>query len=426
MGKPRIAQNSLNFETLISLAEVTSSGLDLNEFWITLKSVESAIDPSNVSLASAKLIWVKQWSQLGMELGQEGDYLVNIGDKIGAASAFFRASIYLQLAERFSPKLTASSLALYNMSVVYFKQGLSLQSPLFVPCEPVSIPYFDNITQNMYSLHCYWCPRSPVGAPGNISRWPTAIALTGYDGSAESTYHELAKLVTAYGVNLLVVEGPGQGSVSRFQSLPFRPDYEVVIAQVLKYVTDNLPTVDESKLVLWGRSFGGYLAPRAFSQLGTIGALVADGGVFDFFQALFCQLPPQAQDLFLQNEAEQFDAYLETARGYALSLDFLLDFGYLGFNVSSPTALFAQFQQYTMANAMDGLQHRPLYINDPALDTATGNQSQIFYAALGATLSPETVIVQLDPLRGAALHCSVGSTLNSGMSIMRWVQTVFR
>ena len=77
--------------------------------------------------------------------------------------------------------------------------------------------------------------------------------------------------------------------------LHFQPDWEAVIAAVLSWLSTDVPQADVTKLVLWGRSFGGYLAPRAFANLPsnssstpstqpTLAALVADGGIWDMYQ----------------------------------------------------------------------------------------------------------------------------------------------
>jgi len=46
--------------------------------------------------------------------------------------------------------------------------------------------------------------------------------------------------------------------------IPFRHDYEVVISQVIDFV-EQRPEIDNTRLAIIGRSFGGYLAPRAAS-----------------------------------------------------------------------------------------------------------------------------------------------------------------
>jgi alpha-beta hydrolase superfamily lysophospholipase len=87
-----------------------------------------------------------------------------------------------------------------------------------------------------------------------------------YDGTAEFMLPAKGEIAVREGYNLLSFDGPGQGTSSRNLKLYFRPDYEQVIAQVATYAK-SLPHVNPHKLILWGESFGGYLAPRAFANI---------------------------------------------------------------------------------------------------------------------------------------------------------------
>lgn len=49
----------------------------------------------------------------------------------------------------------------------------------------------------------------------------------------------------------------------------------------------------------------------------------------------------------------------------------------------TPARFFDGFTQYFLTPALlSGASRRPVLVNDPALDTATGNQSQLFYQVL--------------------------------------------
>lgn len=69
----------------------------------------------------------------------------------------------------------------------------------------------------------------------------------------------------------------------RFAHLKFRADWDVVVSQVIDYAIGQLG-LNNPRFVLWGRSFGGYLGPRAFAADKRIATLVADGAIYDFFQ----------------------------------------------------------------------------------------------------------------------------------------------
>jgi cephalosporin-C deacetylase-like acetyl esterase len=103
---------------------------------------------------------------------------------------------------------------------------------------------------------------------------PTVISPDGYDSTAEDG---LSYVVGALerGYNVLTFDGPGQGRALYRDRLFMRPDFEAVLTPVVEWLLTR-PTVDAEKLVLFGRSFAGYLAPRAAAFEHRIAALVCD------------------------------------------------------------------------------------------------------------------------------------------------------
>lgn len=146
--------------------------------------------------------------------------------------------------------------------------------------------------------------------------------------------------------------------------------------------------------------------------------------------ALICHYPEEVIKIFYSNPA-QFSAILSKYAGYSLALDFLLNYGNLGtllshsnflllkgFGTGVPAELFTILQNYTMAGYMWKLANRAIIINDPLLDTLTGNQSLIFYSQLPLPVAKDTVVLTIDPVFGTSLHCSVGSTQNAVMAVL--------
>jgi len=77
------------------------------------------------------------------------------------------------------------------------------------------------------------------------------------------------------GYNALIFEGPGQGEALYTQRLFLRPDFEHVLTPVLDWLVTR-PEVHPGALVLAGRSFAGYLAPRAACFDHRLAALICD------------------------------------------------------------------------------------------------------------------------------------------------------
>ena len=128
--------------------------------------------------------------------------------------------------------------------------------------EAVRIPY-DSTTLNGYLF-------TPDDA-GEAR--PTVIFPCGYDSTAEAGWANVPAAVER-GYNALVFEGPGQGDSLYTQRLFLRPDFEHVLNPVLDWLVTR-PEAHPDALVLIGRSFAGYLAPRAACFDHRLAALVA-------------------------------------------------------------------------------------------------------------------------------------------------------
>src|SRR4029077_5357568 len=91
---------------------------------------------------------------------------------------------------------------------------------------------------------------------------PTVLIPCGYDSTAEAGYCTTAYMALPRGYNVLLWDGPGQGGMLYEQRRPMRPDFETVLSPVIDWLLEQ-PGVDAGCLSLIGRSFAGYLAPRA-------------------------------------------------------------------------------------------------------------------------------------------------------------------
>lgn len=118
---------------------------------------------------------------------------------------------------------------------------------------------------------------------------PTVIIPAGYDSTAESGYVETGWMALARGFNAFTLEGPGQGGTLYQDRIPMRPDYEAVLAPAIDWlqVQDG---VDPARLALVGRSYAGYLAPRAAAHERRIAALVCDPGQVEFVSRITAML----------------------------------------------------------------------------------------------------------------------------------------
>lgn len=103
---------------------------------------------------------------------------------------------------------------------------------------------------------------------------PTVIMPCGYDSTAETTY-TLGTGALRRGYNLVAFDGPGQGRTLYVDRVVMRRDFEVALTPVVDLLLTRAD-VDAERIALIGRSFAGYLAPRAAAFEHRIAALVCD------------------------------------------------------------------------------------------------------------------------------------------------------
>jgi hypothetical protein len=109
-----------------------------------------------------------------------------------------------------------------------------------------------------------------------------------------------------------VAQHPGQDHIclSRLEAAlhrgsdpALRPGVAYALAEEIGIATEvpvvdfavGIPEVNQERLVLIGRSFGGYLAPRAAAFEHRLAAVIADPGQFDEFDLAMARMPQENQ-----------------------------------------------------------------------------------------------------------------------------------
>jgi hypothetical protein len=128
---------------------------------------------------------------------------------------------------------------------------------------------------------------------GSDTRRSTILAPCGFDSTAEAGYAATGYMALPRGHNILFWDGPGQGGMLYEYGVPMRPDFESVVSPVINWLLEQ-PGVDPKGLVLLGRSFAGYLAPRAASFEHRLAALVCDPGQVEFVSRIVPAMFDQA------------------------------------------------------------------------------------------------------------------------------------
>ena len=116
--------------------------------------------------------------------------------------------------------------------------------------ESVEIPY----EGKTIPAYFYGASRSS----SSPSRRPTLVVHMGFDGTQDELYSQCAVAALEREYNVITFEGPGQGRVIRKQGIPFRYDWEKVVAPVIDFATYRCrDDVDSDHVALMGTSLGG-------------------------------------------------------------------------------------------------------------------------------------------------------------------------
>ena len=145
---------------------------------------------------------------------------------------------------------------------------------------------------------------------------PTLLFPCGYDGPVEESYSLGGAEAVQRGFTAVFFSGPGQAELLYEQKIPFRPEFEVVATAVIDYLTTR-GDVDVQRIGMVGRSFGGYLAPRAAAHEPRITALTADPAQFDMGANFEAIMPPVLKSLFAHDDPAFDDAIWKAYPGVA-------------------------------------------------------------------------------------------------------------
>ena len=128
--------------------------------------------------------------------------------------------------------------------------------------EPISVPYGNN--------HLHGFRLTPTIPTKGI-----ILIHVGFDSYSEEFY-TIGAAMCEYGYEVIMFDGPGQGSTLMFEKVPMTYEWEKPVAAVLDYI-------EAENVTLIGMSLGGYLALRAASLEPRIKRVNAYDVMLDFF-----------------------------------------------------------------------------------------------------------------------------------------------
>ena len=232
------------------LPRILNSGVDYNDL---MKIVQG-------SPADAE--WSRRWEEYGALHEELGDTALRENRTRSAGEAFVRAAVYYHTGQSGNHSDAAEKARVQERQQAVYRKGMAYLDP---PAEQISIPFGE------------------IAFPGNLRRpsgvdkAPCVLLLAGADSTKEEFY-TLENTFLQRGVGTFSFDGPGQSRTRA--KMPYTADVESSVGAILD-VLQETKGVDRERFGIWGRSLGGYGAPRSAALDPRIKACVSAGGFYD-------------------------------------------------------------------------------------------------------------------------------------------------
>lgn len=298
--------------------------------------------------------WYQAWTAFGTRLKEQADAALKAGNKVSARGAYLRACEYFRQAFFYHrDDLNGTELrTAYPASVQAFRAALPLLSH---PCQVLS-----------GALSGYL-----LTPPGPATPRPTILHIGGYDATAEELYASAGPALER-GYAFAAIDGPGQGAMLYDHGVTLRPDWEHVVPGMVDALS-AAEEVDASKIVLVGRSFGGFLAPRGAAGEPRLAAMIADPGQYDLGAAATSRLGDLASHIGDPAADHQFTSLLTVPSLKALFAPRMVTHG-----VQTVRAYLADILRYTNAPTVAQVSC-PSFVTDNETDPVSTGQGQALF-----------------------------------------------
>jgi len=373
------ANQTFHFETLRNAGYAFSQCADLGEMLETAKQITEG------DLES----WYTAWAATADRVEA---LAARTQDTISKGDAYMRASTYQRLAEFLLPSHDPRRPESLENAVRWFSQGLDA---LGVRYEYFSVPYENGRLRALY-----------LPGPAGSEKKPLIVAVGGYDSILEEKYPVIGKAALERGYSTLIYEGPGQGEPLRKYGLKFTPEWEKPTTAVLD---EFLRTHDKpSKIVLFGMSMGGYLAPRAAAFEERIDGVVAYDVCFDLYESAVRIMSGVKQNPLLLKDPGVSWAYNNA----------LWTMG-----TTNPEDTLEAFSQYKLAPIADRIRQDVLILAGAEDHFIPFHQVADFEKSLVNARSVTTRI--FDRPSGGGEHCQCGNTSLVHAAVFDWLLQKF-
>jgi hypothetical protein len=348
---------------------------------------------------------VRAWRELAERTAGQAKASADAGHRISAADVFLRASVYFGVAVNAVSGLKEST----ALNTTFRRQRDAWHS--FVAQTPLSVERVEVPFQPAPMPGWLFRPTPAVPAP------LTLVLVNGSDGSLAGLWASTGVAALRRGYNVFLFDGPGQQSQFFERNVPFRPDWENVLAPVYDFVA-TLDNVNSARIAVYGISQGGYWVARAIAFENRFVAAITDPGVVDVSQSWVTQIPKNLMRLFEAGETEKFDSKMKLGMKLSPETARTWKFRARPYGTSGYAETLAAVRAYDITD-LAGRITTPLLITSPDDEKFWPGQSEQL-AALAPSVS---TIDRFTAAEGAAGHCQPLARTVTTQRILDWLDT---
>lgn len=245
--------------------------------------------------------WISEWSKLADHYRDRAEKAMRDNHRITARKFYLNAYNYYRHASFHILPLEKRKAEFHRAGDACFRKAAALFDP---PFEYISVDYEGSVLEGIL----YRTRRA--------GRSPAVIYVLGGDATKEEYYFLGVEEALARGLNVLVIDGPGQASSIILRGIKSTHEYEKPVSQFIDAL-GRRDDIDVDRLAIVGRSLAGYFAPRVAAFEPRIKALVVWGAFYDVYENLHWRVRavPRYRQIIGGNDDEEF---WKRARQYTL------------------------------------------------------------------------------------------------------------
>ena len=253
-------QSDLNFQTLFALGASGSTAVAGEVAAVVAQSSSAPGGATYQSVYDSFIAMANQLQSDAIDAERAGRFTTARSRYLRSAK-YYAQALYWVL----GTSTPGAEAEVYRAMTASFNSGVDLFD---TPVEHLEIP-LSGARQPMPG----WFFRP---ADDNKAR-PPLVINNGSDGQHVDLLTQGGFAALERGYNVLIFEGPGQGSMLFLHNMAFRPEWEQVITPVIDML-ERRSDVRSDQIAVRGISFGGELVPRAAAFEHRIAAVIADPG----------------------------------------------------------------------------------------------------------------------------------------------------